>query len=473
MKKILTFILISCFCNSYSQFSQTAIISNLQSPVAFDWMPNGNYLITLKGTGSSPSTNAKIQVYSSTGTFLNTFYDLSDSTNSDFERGVLGICVDPSFNNNHFVYVYYNHNYNGDERIRIVKFTESGNAGTNPQLILDHDVLTAIPGNHVGGNLHMHASEPDKLYFTIGEVANSANAQLLTNPYGKVLRINTDGSIPIDNPFYDDGNPSTGTDDRIWSYGHRNPFDFCFSPVNDSLYNSENGASTWDEANIVRKGANYGWGSCEGNYITGSTSTLCTNPNFTNPITAWNPLPAVTGIMVYSGTVFPQLNTHLLVAGNNNGNIYNCTLGNPPAYNTVTSNVLWKNVSTMLTTIRQGTDGCVYALKGGYTTTGTLFRVCPSGVYTEEYIPNLIETEIFPNPSGAFAEIRFNLNKRDHVKIYLTDVTLRQVAVLLDAEQDAGIHTIDSDQSNIPNGTYFCHIQTANDTRVLKMVIVK
>src|SRR6185436_8922399 len=137
MKKILTFILISCFCNSYSQFSQTAIISNLQSPVAFDWMPNGNYLITLKGTGSSPSTNAKIQVYSSTGTFLNTFYDLSDSTNSDFERGVLGICVDPSFNNNHFVYVYYNHNYNGDERIRIVKFTESGNAGTNPQLILD------------------------------------------------------------------------------------------------------------------------------------------------------------------------------------------------------------------------------------------------------------------------------------------------------------------------------------------------
>jgi glucose/arabinose dehydrogenase len=473
MKKNLTLFFIVIFSNAFSQFTQTVIISNLQYPVAFDWMPNGNYLVTLKGTGSQPSTNAKIQVYSPTGTFLNTFYDLSDSANSDFERGVLGVCVDPSFNNNHFVYVYYNHNFNGDERIRIIKFTEAGNVGTNPVLILDQDVSNTIPGNHVGGNVHMHTSEPDKLYFTIGELANSANAQMLTNPYGKVSRINTDGSIPTDNPFYDDGNPLTGNDDRIWSYGHRNPFDFCFSTVNDSLYNSENGASTWDEANIVRKGANYGWNVCEGNYLNGSTTTPCTNPAFTNPLTEWNPLPAVTGIMVYNSSVIPQLNTHLLVAGNNDGNIYDCTLGNAPAYNTVTNNVLWKNVSTSLTTLRQGSDGCVYAMKGGYTTTGAIYRICPSGLNTDEHPSNLIETEILPNPSAGSVKIQFNLNKNDHVKIIITDVTMRLVAVCLDTDENSGPHVINFDSSNLQSGTYFCHINLTGEKKTLKMIVIK
>src|SRR5690606_10515021 len=120
--------------------------------------------------------------------------------------------------------------------------------GSNPQVIFDLED-THIAGNHTGGNIHFG---PDgKLYIAIGDRAVQPNSQDLTNnAFGKILRINADGTIPTDNPFYDDGDPVIGFDDRIWSYGHRNQFDFTFSTVNDSLYSSENGLNTWDEVNM-------------------------------------------------------------------------------------------------------------------------------------------------------------------------------------------------------------------------------
>src|SRR5690606_11212946 len=157
--------------------------------------------------------------------------------------GVLGVALDPDFANNNFVYVYYNHD--NPDKVRVMRFTMSGGAGINPLIILDLDDAFAA-NNHVGGNIHFRPSEPDKIYIALGERAVTANAQLLSNPWGKILRINSDGSIPTDNPFYDDGDPTNGNDDRIWSFGHRNPFDFTFAS-NDSLYSSENGQNEQDE----------------------------------------------------------------------------------------------------------------------------------------------------------------------------------------------------------------------------------
>ena len=87
------------------------------------------------------------------------FYDLRDSVNSVSERGLLGIALDPDFATNHYVFVYYNYNPDsvggtGDERIRIQRFTELNNVGTQPTIIFDLDVPDNIQGNHVGGNLH-------------------------------------------------------------------------------------------------------------------------------------------------------------------------------------------------------------------------------------------------------------------------------------------------------------------------------
>ncbi|MEI7801008.1 MAG: PQQ-dependent sugar dehydrogenase [Bacteroidota bacterium] len=375
MKKLLLlFVVTLCAFSSFAQlpFTQTTVFSGLNMPVAFAIAPNdGRFFVTLKA--------GQIMVYNSSGGSIGTFYNLADSVINNFERGLLGICFDPSYTTNHYVYAYYVHRWpnvsTGNQALRVIRFTDNNNVGTNPTVILNIPVSNSIPGNHVGGNVHFRNGD-GKLYVSIGELATPSNAQLKTNPFGKILRINKDGTIPTDNPFYDDGNPSILNDDRIWEYGHRNPFDFCFG-ANDSLYISENGENTQDEMNLGRKGGNYGWQTCEGNLQYGNNNP-CNTPGLINPLTVWTaPLNAVTGIIFYSSCMFPEYKNHVIVANNDVGEIWDVVMGNAPAYNTVTSKSLITDLTSSggLTTLQVGADGSIYAMNGGYTTNGGIFKL--------------------------------------------------------------------------------------------------
>lgn len=464
------------YCISAQSYTSATIVSGLQYPIAFDTAPDGRFFITEKGDGSNTAgQKSRIRVYAANGTAIGTFYDLSDSTNSDGERGVLGIELDPDFSTNHFVYVYYNHRYNGDERIRIIRLTESSNAGTNPAIIFDLDVANNIAGNHLGGNLHFRPSQPNHIYFTLGDLGdNQTNPTLnyankLTNPYGKVLRILKTGAVPTDNPYYDDGDPLSGSCDWIWSYGHRNPFDFCFSTMNDSLYCSENGLFTWDEVNLIHKGGNYGWAACEGSYANSSTVTPCPDPNSILPIASWgSPVPALTGVLFYSGNTWAALTNHLLVADNNNGRIYDCTLGNAPYYNTITTYTTLGDVTTGgLTTLRQSNDGCIYAMQGGYTTNGKIFKLCPvaSGINENEH---LLSVKLYPNPAKHSVNIKISAIYSEPVIIELSDIYGRIVetkTALMNNGQTFSSLSIESETYN--KGIYFVTLKNASTQQFL------
>ncbi|MCK6640388.1 MAG: PQQ-dependent sugar dehydrogenase [Bacteroidia bacterium] len=490
MKKLFTlamFALTGLLGLNAQTYTTTTLVSGLQYPVAFDIAPDGRFFCTQKGDGSTPAAanSATIRVYDVNGTFLSTFYNLSDSVNSDFERGLLGITMDPNFTSNHYVYVYYNHIWNSDERIRIVRFTEVNNVGTQPTIIFDLDVANNIPGNHVGGNLHFRPSDTTHIYFTIGDLAlNLFNPTLnyankITNPYGKVLRISKSplAPPPTDNPYYDDGNPLATNCDWIWSYGHRNPFDFCFAPTTDSMYISENGQTTWDEMNMGHKGGFYGWANCEGFYMSGSTTTLCNAPNAIDPIEDWGaPLPAVTGILFYSSQVMPEFDNHVLVADNDYGRVYDITLGNAPVYDQFVSRTQWMDLTSTggLTTIKQGTDGCVYAMKGGYTTNGQIYRVCPQGLGTEEMQPKPFTLgQPFPNPTNTTTTITYTMRSNTTARIALYDVFGREVAVLADGVQATGDHqlVIDPVQLGLAPGMYFCNMTSEGSTQSVNLVV--
>ncbi|MCC7301243.1 MAG: PQQ-dependent sugar dehydrogenase [Bacteroidia bacterium] len=467
-KAILSLFLALAGAAAVAQYQTTAVITNLAYPVAFTFTPQNRILLTLK--------SGEIMYYDANYSLIGTFYDLSDSTYNDFERGLLGIEVDPDYSNNGYVYVYYNHRCcnpspTGTQYLRVVRFTEVSNVGTNPTIIFNQMVSNSIPGNHVGGNIRFRPSEPNQIYITIGELATPANAQLMTNPYGKILRINKNGTIPTSNPYYDDGNPATGNDDRIWTWGHRNAYDFCFSTFNDSLYASENGASTYDEVNYVVKGKNYGWQACEGNFQY-NTTTPCTNPAYTNPIAVFGaPLPAVTGILHYTSSVIPALTNHLLVADNDYGRVYDLTLGNAPQYNTVTSQVQLMDLTTSggLTTLKQGSEGCFYAMKGGYTTSGNITRVCPVGMNVQTPLTGVSDAELFPVPARDHLTVRFFLQENSTVKIIITDLTGRTV---LESEEDSGNSGVNERQvplNDIPSGIYFCTIISRGAPVTLKM----
>src|SRR5262249_14377167 len=132
------------------------------------------------------------------GTLLTTPF-LSVNVDSNGERGLVGVALDPNFETNGFVYVYYTVPGAGVHN-RISRFTANGNvaAAGSEDVLLNLDPLSNAT-NHNGGPM---AFGPDgKLYVAVGENANGSNAQSLGTNLGKVLRLNPDGSIPADNPF--------------------------------------------------------------------------------------------------------------------------------------------------------------------------------------------------------------------------------------------------------------------------------
>jgi len=196
------------------------------------------------------------------------------TTNTLHERGLLGIAVDPNFASNNFIYVFYTAPTPAVHS-RVSRFVANGDvAAGNETVLLELDDLSSN-SNHIGGALHFG---PDgKLYIATGDDGSGTNSQSLTTLMGKVLRINFDGTIPIDNPFF---NTASGNNRAIWSLGLRNPFTFNFQPGTGRMFINDVGESAAEEINEGVAGSNYGWPTCEG-------PCSPANANFRDPIFAY------------------------------------------------------------------------------------------------------------------------------------------------------------------------------------------
>jgi glucose/arabinose dehydrogenase len=125
----------------------------------------------------------------------------------------------------------------------------------------------------VGGSVQV--GRDGKLYVSHGENARDRQAQSLRNLLGKIVRLNRNGTIPADNPFFTRAN---GRNRAIWARGLRNPFKFTFDPGSSRGFVNDVGAQTWEEINRLRKGRNYGWPAREGPE---------NGPRFTPPLFAY------------------------------------------------------------------------------------------------------------------------------------------------------------------------------------------
>ena len=189
---------------------------------------------------------------------------LSVDADYTWERGLIGVALDPDFAGNFFVYVCYvtprpfvHH--------RISRFTARGDvalAGSEFVLFEGDDQAKlggSVPNGHQGGAIHFGVD--GKLYVALGDQTAGAPAQDLTTLQGKLLRLNPDGSIPADNPFY---GKAHGKYRAIWALGLRNPFTFAVQPQTGRIMINDVGNSTWEEINEGIAGANYGWPETEG-----------------------------------------------------------------------------------------------------------------------------------------------------------------------------------------------------------------
>jgi glucose/arabinose dehydrogenase len=241
-------------------FTEALVATGISSPTAMSFAPDGRLFVCQQG--------GQLRVIKN-GSLLATPF-LTVSVDSGGERGLLGVAFDPNFAVNHYVYIYYTvlstprHN-------RISRFTANGDVAVlgSETIILElNDLSTAT--NHNGGAIHFG---PDgKLYAAAGDNANGSNSQTLTNLLGKILRLNADGTVPSNNPFF---NQTSGNNRMIWALGLRNPFTFAFQSGTTRMFINDVGENTWEEINDGIAGSNYGWPATEG---------PTTNPLYRSPV---------------------------------------------------------------------------------------------------------------------------------------------------------------------------------------------
>ncbi len=211
------------------------------------------------------------------------------------EEGLVGLTLDPNFATNHFLYVYYTVPTSGNvaSHNRVSRLTANGDVAQPGS----EKVLLEVPGPssgaHNSGGLHFGID--GKLYVSVGDHSSGANGQSMSVIKGKILRINPDGSIPNDNPFF---NTATGQNRAIWALGLRNPFRFGIQPGTGKILINDVGNGSWEEINLGVPGANYGWNVTEG---------PTTDPRFTSPLFAYphqGTTGTVTGCAIVGGTFY-------------------------------------------------------------------------------------------------------------------------------------------------------------------------
>jgi aldose sugar dehydrogenase len=233
----------------------TEVVAGLDTPTAMAFIGADDILVLQKDDGQVRRVIAGV---------LQPTPVLDVAVNRLYERGLLGIALHPMFQSVPWVYLYYTESSTGDDTEgpseslgnRLYRYRWDGNTLVEPHLLLD---LPVIPGpNHDGGVLTFG---PDgKLYAVIGDLNHRGQLQNVPGGPGPddtsaIIRLNDDGTIPGDNPFFSLG----GNWAKYYAYGIRNGFGLAFDPVTQKLWMTENGPDAYDEINLAEPGFNSGW----------------------------------------------------------------------------------------------------------------------------------------------------------------------------------------------------------------------
>lgn len=302
MKKIaLTFILLITMGQSYGHEDKFLVeeVASFDQPWSMAFLPDGNFLVTEKP--------GKMFLMNQAGETLSEISGVPEVAYGG-QGGLGDVAIHPDFNENKTVYVSFAEEGENDTRGAVVikatlDLTEEGGALTNLEYIWRQVPKVTGRGHYAH---RMAFSEDGYLFISSGDRQKFDPAQDMTSNMGKIIRLNDDGSIPTDNPFYNDG----GVAAEVWSLGHRNPLGIDFD-ADGKLWNIEMGPRGGDELNLVLKGKDYGYPTVSnGIHYNGSNiPNHDTRPEFEEPKEWWGdgysiPVISPSSFVIYQGDLF-------------------------------------------------------------------------------------------------------------------------------------------------------------------------
>ena len=269
----------------------TKAISGLDTPWAIGLLPDGGVLVTERDGSLVYAKDQKMMPIKGVPKVF-----------ASGQGGLLDVTIPRDFAETHEILLTYStpQKDGAGTALAVARLSEDGQSLTDVRTIFEA-APGASGGRHFGSRV-VEAAD-GTLFVTLGERGDRPSAQDRSNHNGSIIRINRDGSVPNDNPFI--GNP--GIRSEIWTYGHRNPQGAGLD-LQGNLWTSEHGAKGGDEVNLIRKGANYGWPviSYGTHYSGAKIGEGSAKAGLEQPAFYWDPSIAPSGLMVYSGKLWPE-----------------------------------------------------------------------------------------------------------------------------------------------------------------------
>jgi len=276
---------------SAGAISITKIAGGLNQPWAIGFLPKGRFLVSERG-GALLNIGADGQAWRVKGV---------PEVYANGQGGLLDVMIPRDFTQSRQVLLSYAkpQGREAGTALGVGRLSSDGRRLEGFRVLFEMQKGTS-GGRHFGARII--EGTDGKIYMSIGERGDRPAAQDLSRHNGSIIRINHDGTVPRDNPFVG----QSGRQPEIWSYGHRNPQGMALD-MRARLWAHEHGAQGGDEVNLIRKGANYGWPVIAyGRHYSGDKIGEGTaKAGMEQPEMFWDPSIAPSGMMIYSGKLWP------------------------------------------------------------------------------------------------------------------------------------------------------------------------
>ena len=350
------------FKTTYYNVTVDLLVDNLSHPWGVSFLPDGAVLITERsGILKLVSPTRGVQIVAGIPEVW-----------AEGQGGLLDIALHPEFAKTKQIYLSYSEPSDDQERggtaLALGRLERSPMPKIRDLKVLFSQTEKTDSSRHFGSRIAI--SPANRLFLTIGDRGDKARAQDPFDHAGSIIRLNLDGTVPVDNPFISNGNGLP----EIWSTGHRNPQGAIWNPSTESLWTVSHGARGGDEINHIKPARNYGWPVISyGTHYWGTQIGEGTHKDgMEQPVYYWDPSIAPSGFTYYQGEAFPDWRGQLFVGALKFETIVRLKVHNNKV---LSEERLFKNKFGRIRDVRQGPEGYLYFLTDE--DPGQLYRIRP------------------------------------------------------------------------------------------------